>query len=522
MKSFLERYGSEVTSVLSGWDRLAFRGTLRWLSSVAGLSSYLSCRSILLKDFKGWAEHLTGQVRESCEALAQGLGIRTVYLRSSGEDKESLARDIAAKDGIKCGPICMVSVVEPALSPTVVGNRGTGRLEVAVRPRRCVWVYFYFDDPQVGFGHVRIQSWLPFTLKGCLNGRHWLERSLACEGIDYIKQDNCFRWLADPQRAQALARQQLQTKWPELLGNLADSYFPLMRTLFHERPVDYYWSVDESEWATDILFRNTKILDRLFPMLARYGLIISDSQSVMRYLGHINADAALPKKIAGDLRGDRRRRHEGICVKHRKGSNSVKIYNKAGNVLRTETTINDTRAFKVFRRPDDDANRLPCWLSMRKGVADLERRARLSQSSNERYLDALAPCPSDTTFIEVVGEVCQRVQYRRRYVRALNPSAPCDLNLLRFLNEGQWAIEGFRNRDLALWIEPNADQLPVARRRKLTARVSRLISILRAHNLIHKVGKTHRYTVTPKGHRVASVVVATSTIEAKQLMEKAA
>lgn len=522
MKSFVKRYGSEVMSVLSGWDRLAFRGTLRWLSSKAGLSSYLACRNILLKDFKDWAQHLTKQLRDSCETLAEGLGVRMVYLRSSGQDKESLARGIAKKDGIDMGPICMFSVVEPAHAPTVVGNRKTERLEVAMRPRKCVWVYFYFDDPRVGFGHVRIQSWLPFTVKGCLNGRHWLARSLDCEGIEYTKQKNCFRSLADPERAQVLASEQLRTNWPGLLDGFVDSYFPLMQGLFSERPVDYYWSVDESEWATDIVFRNTNQLDRLFPMLARHGLTVSDSASVMRYLGHIDADAALPRRLAGDLRGDRRRRHEGICVKHRKGRNSIKIYNKAGNVLRTETTINDTRAFKVFRRPNDDENQNSRWLPMRKGVADLERRARLSQASNERYLDALAPCPSDTTFIEIVGEVCQRVQYKKRRVRALNPSASQDMNLLRFLGQGQWAIEGFRNRDLASWLEPKANELSSSERRRLTARVSRLLFILRAHGLIRKVSNTHRYIVTPKGNRVASLVLATSTVEAKELMEKAA
>lgn len=522
MKSFLERYGAEVMSVVSGWDRLAFRGTLRWLSSVAGVSSYLACRNILLKDFKEWAQHLTKQLRASCETLAEELGIRMVYLRSSGQDKESLARTIAAEDGIDMGSICMFSVVEPAHAPTVVGNHRTGRLEVAMRPRRCAWVYFYFDDPRVGFGHVRIQSWLPFTVKGCLNGRHWLARSLDCEGIDYIKQKNCFRWLSDPERAQVLASEQLRTNWPGLLNGFVDSYFPLMQDMFSERPVDYYWSVDGSEWATDIAFRNTNQLDRLFPMLARYGLTVSDSASVMRYLGHIDADAALPKKIAGDLRGDRRRRHEGICVKHRKGRNSVKIYNKAGNVLRTETTVNDTRAFKVFRRPDDDENESSRWLPMRKGVADLERRANLSQASNERYLEALAACPSDTTFIEVVGGICQRIQYKNRRVRALNPSASHDMNLLRFLAQGQWAIEGFRNRDLASWLEPTAGQLSSSERKRLTARVSRLLFILRAHGLIRKVSTTHRYTVTLKGQRVASLVLAASAIEAKQLMDKAA
>jgi hypothetical protein len=286
--------------------------------------------------------------------------------------------------------------------------------------------------------------------------------------------------------------------------------------------LDYYWSADETEWATDIMFGNTQDLDRLFPMLARHGLIVSDSANVMRYLGKIAPGADLPARVAGDVRGDRRRRHEGICVKHRAGRNSVKVYNKAGNVLRTETTINHTRAFKTFRQPNDDALRRADWLPMRKGVADLERRSRISQASNERYLDMLAACPSDATFIEIVGEVCRPVRHKGRRVRALNPSAKLDMQLLGFLAQGQWAMAGLRNRDLASWLDPGAAQLPPAERRKLTARVSRLLLILRAHGLIRKVQNTHRYYVTAKGHRVASLMISTSTVQAEELMRKAA
>ena len=522
MKVFLNRYGARVKGVLSGWDRLAFRGTLRWLATTAGLSSYLSCQDILLKDFSVWAQFLTKQIRQSCEAVAEGLGIRTEYLRSCATDKEALARRIAEEDGIAEGPICMLSAVEPSYSPTVVGNKESRRLEVAMRQRKCVWIYFYFNDPQVGLGHVRLESWLPFTIKGCLNGRHWLERDLLRSGIKYVKQDNCFRWIADIPRAQELANQQLRTDWPARLDGFVQTFFPVMNGLLGQGRVDYYWSADATEWATDIMFGKTGDLDRLFPMLARYGLTVSDSTSVMRYLGKIPGDAALPAKVAGEVRGDRRKRYEGICVKHRAGGNSVKVYNKAGNVLRTETTINHTRTFKTFRQPDDDAHRKPGWLPMRKGVADLERRSRISQASNERYLDMLAACPTDATFTEVVGTVCQPVIRDGRRARALNPSAESDMHLLRFLTQGQWAIAGLRNRDLVSWLLPSRDNLSPADRKKWSARASRLLRLLRLHGLIQKVGKTHRYHVTPKGRQVAALMISASTVQAQQLMEMAA
>lgn len=522
MKLFMDRYGTEVKGAISGWDRLAFRGTIRWLASAEGLSSYLLSKGILFKDFKDWAQSLTKRIRHSCKDVATRLGIEARYLRSSSTDKEALAREIAEKAGIKEGPICMLSVVQPSFSPTVAGDAKTCSLEVVMRPRRCVWLYFYFNDPEVGFGHLRLSTWLPFTIQGCLNGRHWLERSLMREGIGYVKQDNCFRAIDDVARAQELADAQLSTDWPGLLARLSGTFFPVMEDLFAPEPLHYYWSADETEWATDIMFRNTKTLDRLFPMLARHALIVTDSANVMRFLGKIPPGADLPPRISGDVRGDRLRRHEGICVKHSAGKNSVKMYNKAGNVLRTETTINDTRAFKVFRQANDDTSREAGWLPMRKGVADLHRRAQLSHASNQRYLDMLAACPTDATFIEVVGSVCKRATRNGRRVRALNPSSETDLHLLHFLTQGQWTIEGFRNRDLAAWLDPHADTLSAAERRKLSTRASRLLFILKTHGLIRRVQHTHRYLVSARGLQVAQLIVSTSNAQAEELIQKAA
>jgi hypothetical protein len=474
---------------------------------------------VLLKDFAGWAQALTLQVRDGCERMAQELGIETRYLNSSSVNKEELARQIATERGIASGPICMFSVVEPSLSPTVLGCRTTKKLEVQMRPRKCVWLYVYFNDPVIGFGHLRLQSWLPFTIKGCINGRHWLERSLTSAGIDFIKQDNCFRWIGDVERAQQLFDEQLRTDWAQMLGALKDRYFGFLGALFNP-PMHYYWSADESEWASDIMFNNTTELDRLFPMLARHAVVVSDSASVMRYLGRADGPAAL--RNIGEVRTDRSRRYEGMCVKHRIGTNSVKTYNKAGNVLRLETTINDTRDFKVFRHPDDNVKKPASWQKMRKGVADLHRRSRVSQASNERYANALASCPANVTVIESVAPITQRTERKGRCVRALNPLNNEDAHLLRLLAQGQWTINGLRNRDLAQWICPGCDKLSLAQRKRLTSRASRLLGLLQAHGLIRKISKTHRYQITTKGRHAATLVASASTVQASDFIELAA
>ena len=206
----MELYRDRIMGAISGLDRIRFRGTLRWLASERGLRTFMNHARILLKDFSGWVNGLTAQVRDSCESRAKDLGIEVRYLTSSGVDKEKLARQIAADKRITEGSICLLSVVEPCIAPMVKGNKASKKLELVMASRKCVFVYHYFNDPVFGFGHVRIQSWAPFTIFICLNGRHWLERQLQKQGIGYVKDGNCFVRIEDIAAAQVLLHEQLK------------------------------------------------------------------------------------------------------------------------------------------------------------------------------------------------------------------------------------------------------------------------------------------------------------------------
>ena len=70
-----------------------------------------------------------------------------------------------------------------------------------------------------------------------------------------------------------------------------------------------------------------------------------DSPDVMRFLGR----KGLHGGFQGELNSRLIRRLEGTRVKHWVQGNSVKMYDKAGNCLRVETTIAKTKAFKVLR-----------------------------------------------------------------------------------------------------------------------------------------------------------------------------
>jgi len=245
----------------------------------------MSTRGILLKDFGKWAERITKAVRKACAEQAARMEIPVLYLSSSGTDKEAMARRIAQDRGVREGDISMFSVVEPCIAPIVRGNRSAKKLELQMGPRKCIWIYHYWDDPVLGFGHTRLQTWLPLSATICLNGRHWLERQLTRAGVGYIKGGNCFPYVSNLQRAQECLNEQLKTNWPDMLQGLLERNCPSIRSMLGTDTLDYYWSADETEWATDVMFRSRDTLDRIFPSLLRYGLVSAQSPTVMRFFG---------------------------------------------------------------------------------------------------------------------------------------------------------------------------------------------------------------------------------------------
>jgi hypothetical protein len=363
--------------------------------------------------------------------------------------------------------------------------------------------------------NARIQTWFPFSVQVCLNGREWLARQLARRPDDFKRADNCFTWLRNPKHAQRLMDAQLETDWPTELTRLARSLNPLHHEIFAAWPMDYYWSGYQTEWATDVMFRNPAALTGVYPALVRHAMHHFQSPDVMRFLGR-----KAHGNFTGELVTSFKDRPEGVRVKHWVRGNSVKMYDKAGSVLRVETTIASTDDFKVLRPSNDRPNGRLQWKRLRKGVADLHRRAQLSQRSNERYLDALAAVDDTTPCARVFDAVARPVLDDGRRFRALRIGDANDLALLDAISRGEFATAGFRNRDLRQRLHPRVAEAVQIRR--ASAKVSRQLRLLRAHRLIRKVPKTHRYLLTERGRLLTAALRATRDATVQQLLREAA
>jgi len=517
MNSFVQRHAANVIGSLSGFDRMLFRGTQRMLASARGLMNYLWSAQVLLKDFGDWSADLTQRLRAASEQVMIDAGRPCQYLNNPSLSKEDLARRIAARDGIVSGPICLLSAVEPCWSYELVRDRTKKKRVLEPRYRKCLHLYHYHQHERLGLMHVRIQTWLPFGVRVCLNGREWLCRDLSRLGIAYRRADNCLLEVSDPMRAQEALDAQLSTNWPRLLDNLEQAANPLRASLLRmeNRPLEYYWSVDQSEWATDVMFKSPAALAQVYPRLLRQGMLTLGAGDVLRFLGKKPHGG-----FGGEVATDLKRRIEGTRLKHRADANSVKMYDKQGSILRVETTINDASSFKVFRGTEAQPRKKQ-WRKMRKGVADLHRRAQLSDASNRRYLEHLASidCPPALGDVLLPLSRCKTVKGRRH--RGLRLLGWEDARLLAAVSAGEFALRGFRNGDIRA-ILFGADAKDEQTRRRRCGQVSRKLALLKAHGLIRRVPRTRRWMLTQKGSQAATLLAVAQAASANELLRMAA
>jgi len=427
-----------------------------------------------------------------------------------------VAREIAAEDKVNSGLVAVLTCVEPTMSFDIYRRKETKKIELVYRPRRCLFLYHYWIDPEFGWMNARIETWLPFHIQVCLNGREWLARSMDRKGIRYRRYENCFPWIEDVDKAQELMNRQLKTAWPKTLDRIARRLNPEHNRMFRGTWIRYYWTIYQSEWATDVMFRKPSDVAAIYPAWVSHGIHTFSSGDVMRFLGR-----KVHTTFQGEIISDFKDRPEGVRIKHFVGTNSVKLYDKGGSLVRAETTMTNPDDFRVFRPKEGDPDGKPAWRRLRRGVADVHRRAQVCQASNERYLDALAAADTSVPFGDLVRDICRPTTWNGKTVRALRAWSEQDQALFRAVSRGEFCINGFRNRDLQSLLFKDVPETPEEARRR-SARVTRLLRLLRAHHLIQKVPRTHRYVLSTRGRQIISAVLSAQRVTLDQLNKLAA
>ena len=256
-------------------------GTLPGVCFAGGMTALLYERNIRIFDYPKFAEPFRGRIRENAEQMAAEAGIKIEFIRKRNVRKEDLAKAILARRGEHPGLVCIFSAMEPCSAYKPWHNKQTGKTYLIGDDGKCLHYYFYFVDEELGFCHVRVPTWLPCRLQICLNGHDWLAGRLSKLGIDYPMADNAFTHIADWQRAQRLSNGWETKRIHARLNDLARLCCPIYRDFAS----GYHWSVDQCEYATDVVFRKQADLQAIYENLARTAIHTVKPDNIATFLG---------------------------------------------------------------------------------------------------------------------------------------------------------------------------------------------------------------------------------------------
>lgn len=82
MERFLKRHQSRIAGVLSGFDRMLFRGTRMSICHAGGTSAFLGSQRVLYKDYEAFVTRLSDRIKDHAKGLAQTLQRPAALARS--------------------------------------------------------------------------------------------------------------------------------------------------------------------------------------------------------------------------------------------------------------------------------------------------------------------------------------------------------------------------------------------------------------------------------------------------------
>lgn len=521
MESFISKFQGKIKAILSGFDRIVFKGTILPLVRPESAMSFFRSRGVLNKDFKSWAMEQSQKIVSSAEAYAESHDAgRIEPIRNSRVRKEELARGRLGERGIESGLVGVWSALESCWSYKACFSKEAGYPQLRRCTTKCKHLYFYLLHPEYGFMQLRLQTWFPYHVQVAMNGREWLGRGLRSAGVDFVAKGNKFLDIGDWEAAQGLLDAQLDTRWEAMLEGFCRDLFPDRAAILGPH-LGYYWTLWQSEWATDFIFDSPAAIQPVTDSLLRHAFITATGPRVLRYLDRpLKLDGEPRANLSDDVLSRLLRFGEGLRVRHWAGGNSVKCYNES-NVLRVETTVNDPGKFRVHRHAQGQAVSEPKSLRpLRKGIADVAMRAQVSSEVNRRFVKNLAAAADRRPLGELFDGIVTPRHKGRRQVRGLDPTGK-DRALLLALGDPALLVDGLTNKWLRESLAQSDGFLDKTDKQR-SAKVSRLLRLCRDHGLIRKLPRQNRYRLSTKGQELVMALGAMLDTDTKSLMERAA
>jgi hypothetical protein len=481
-----ERHGKQIAGVLSCYDRVIVQGTLPIFCYADGMTRYLTVRGIRIFDFTQFAKPLTDAIKANAEEVAEANSLKIDYVRKKNFRKEDKVKGVLKQRGTHPGLVWIFSALEPCTTYQPWHDKTSGRTYLGYDDGKCLHYYFYFIDEELGLCYVRVPTWCPFRLQFYCNGHNWLARQLDRKKIVFTLLDNAFTRIQDFSAAQALADGWEPARLHRKLDEFAERYCPMVKQIEET----YHWSLDEAEYATDIVFQRQADLQAIYGNLIRTAIHTVKPDDIATFLG---------KKLNGNYQDEMGNRYnvriEGTRVRHSMGMASIKIYDKFGHILRIETTAKDVSFFKHYREVEQrNGEAVMKFAPMKKTIYSLGVLRELLLAANRRYLEFLSAIDDPRNGLDKLNKISRTVHEEARSYRGFNFFDPQDEALFLALARGEFTISGVNNQALrARFPQYNSGQM------------SRILRRLRTHGLIKKATHCYKYYLTVLGKQVVAL-----------------
>jgi hypothetical protein len=484
-----DRYANGLDGVLSCYDRIVITGSLQPVCYAQGMTRYLYQHGIRIFDYPKFAEPLRERIRVNAEQLAQANGVKIEFIRKKDFRKENRVQQILKKRGDHPGLVHIFGAMEACSSYRPWHDKVPGKTYLKLDSSKCMTYYFYFMDAQLGLCYVRVPTWCPFRLQFYFNGHSWLANQLKERSIAYEMVDNAFVHIADYALANQLANE-FDVKTLHLrLDEFARQYCPVVTDL----KLSYHWSLMQTEYATDLIFKQREALQAFYPHL-------------LETLTHVvkPADIAtfLSRKLNGNYQGEMGNRFQkrwlGTRLKHQMGPISIKLYDKFRFILRIETTVNNVSFFQHYRKVQHrDGSTTTRWAPMKKTIHSLPALQEVLFVANQRYLKFISAIATPEVGVQKLHKLAETKMENQHRHKGFNLFSEEDTCLFRSLLQGEFCIRGFTNKQLRSQYLPD----------KSPSQVTRLLKRLRVHGVIKKVGSRYKYYLTDFGRETAAMTL---------------
>ncbi len=479
-QSLTERYDGRIAGVLSCYDRVVITGTLPTVCYAEGMTRFLNAIGVRIFDYPRFAQTLRDRVRESAASMAAETGISIEHIGRSHVRKEAMVQRVLEQRGKHPGLVHIISAMEACDAYQPWHDKASHRTFLRPDSGKCLHYYFYFMDAAFGLIYLRVPTWAPFRLQFYCNGHSWLARRLEAEGIGHTMADNAFVKIDDWSRAQELADGFSPDRLHRTLDRYATRCCPVADVFGHP----YHWSLMQVEYSTDLAFRSTATLGPLYEQLVRASVISVKADQVASFLGR-----RIAPQLAQEVGSQFSTRIEGTCVKHRFGKASIKMYDKAGIVLRIETTANDVSFFRHHRKVEHrDGPPTRELAHVKKSIYSLIDLREIMLGCNRRYLAHLSALDDFSAGARALDRLTRPREVEGRTVKGINFFEAGDKALLEALQNPRVNIAGIRRGDLVAELGMFSP-----------GQLSRRLRWLRDLGVIKKVKQTYRYYLTKAG-----------------------